>query len=78
MNTPMHDQALTKRDKMSKEVCDFAHLLLRRGDCPLLVVEALIAGTIAFAGRIGEEAMRSYMIEVKEISRIDRENSIPF
>ena len=39
------------RDEMSYEVCDFAHGLLQRGGNPLHVVQALIAGTLALAGR---------------------------
>lgn len=54
------------KDEMSREVCNFAHALLKRGACPLLVVEALIAGILAFAGRIGEKAMRDYINQVDE------------
>ena len=48
---------------MSYEVCQFAHAMLRHGNGPLLVVQALIDGTLAFAGRIGEEAMRKHIGE---------------
>jgi hypothetical protein len=49
---------------MRYEVCQFAHALLRRGDCPLAIVQALVDGTVAFAGKIGEEAMRKYIGEL--------------
>ena len=56
-----------RRDEMRYEVCQFACALLRRGGCPLDVVQALIAGTIAFAGSIGEDAMRRYIADADEL-----------
>ena len=68
MNTPMTTQK-PSRDEMCQEVCDFAHALVRRGGSPHLVVQAMIDGTLAFAGRIGEEAMRNYIAQVDEEDR---------
>jgi hypothetical protein len=64
----------SSKDEMSYEVCNFAHDLLRRGGNPLHVVQALVAGTLAFAGRIGEEEMRGHISRVNEINHSHKRN----
>ena len=80
MNAPTTDDPASsekiRKDEMRQEICDFAHALLRRGGSPLLVVQAMIEGTLAFAGRIGEEAMRNYIDDVDYIDHIGRKNEL--
>src|SRR5262245_32163585 len=72
MNETMTDEFKKKieKDELRAEVCNFARCLMRGGRPPLDVVEALINGTIAFAGRIGEDAMRHYVTECDELDYI--------
>jgi hypothetical protein len=61
-----------EKDELCAEVRNFAHGLMRGGHPPLDVVEALIDGTIAYAGRIGEDAMRHYVTVCDELGYISR------
>jgi hypothetical protein len=74
MRETMTDEFKKKieKDELCAEVRNFAHRLMRGGRPPLDVVEALINGTIAFAGRIGEDAMRHYVTECDELDYISR------
>lgn len=74
MNETMTDEFKKniEKDELCAEVRNFAHGLMRGGRPPLDVVEALIYGTIAFAGRIGEDAMRHYVTECDELDYVSR------
>src|SRR5262245_40266129 len=74
MSVPTNDDRVPSRKKLGKadmrlEVCNFAQALLKRGDPPLPVLEALIDGTISFAGRSGEVAMRNYIAAIDAIDQ---------
>jgi hypothetical protein len=74
MNETMTDELKKniEKDELCAEVRNFAHGLMRGGRPPLDVVEALINGTIAFSGRIGEHAMRRYVTECDELDYVSR------
>lgn len=63
MNTTARSIEKPTMENMRAEVRDFARALLRRGGGPLEVVQALVGGTIVFAGSIGEKVMRDYIAE---------------
>jgi hypothetical protein len=60
--------------EMRQDVCDLARDLMQRAGSPLDVVEALIAGTIDFAGRIGEDAMRKHVSNMMQLDQLERED----